>query len=108
VTVVYDLSATPFFLRGSGYREGELFGWVVSDFSLMDAIEAGIVKIPRVPTHDDVVARDEPIFRHVYKYVRDQLPKKGPKKADRNEVRRAAGDLGGCAAGTLPRLRKNF
>ena len=80
VKVVYDLSATPFFLRGSGFREGELFGWVVSDFSLMDAIEAGIVKVPRVPTHDDVVAREEPIFRHVYKYVRDKLPKKGRAK----------------------------
>jgi type III restriction enzyme len=80
VKVIYDLSATPFFLRGSGYREGELFGWVVSDFSLMDAIEAGIVKIPRVPTYDDVVARNEPIFRHVYKHVRDDLPKKGRRK----------------------------
>ena len=80
VKVVYDLSATPFFLRGSGFREGELFGWVVSDFSLMDAIEAGIVKVPRVPTHDDVVAREEPIFRHVYKHVRDKLPKKGRAK----------------------------
>jgi len=30
--VVYDLSATPFFLKGSGYPEGTLFGWVVSDF----------------------------------------------------------------------------
>jgi type III restriction enzyme len=77
VRVIYDLSATPFFLRGSGYREGELFGWVISDFSLMDAIEAGIVKVPRVPTHDDVVARDEPIFRHIYKHVRGTLPKKG-------------------------------
>jgi hypothetical protein len=46
---VYDLSATPFFLRGSGYREGTLFPWVVSDFSLMDAIECGIVKLPRIP-----------------------------------------------------------
>ncbi|TIL62584.1 MAG: restriction endonuclease, partial [Mesorhizobium sp.] len=34
---VYDLSATPFFLRGSGYDEGTLFPWVVSDFSLVDA-----------------------------------------------------------------------
>ena len=34
VKVVYDLSATPFFLRGSGYPEGTLFPWVVSDFSL--------------------------------------------------------------------------
>ena len=48
VRAVYDLSATPFFLRGSGYQEGTLFPWVVSDFSLMDAIESGIVKLPRV------------------------------------------------------------
>jgi len=36
VQQVYDLSATPFFLRGSGYAEGTLFPWTVSDFSLMD------------------------------------------------------------------------
>ena len=52
---VYDLSATPFFLRGSGYEEGTLFPWVVSDFSLMDAIESGIVKLPRVPVTDNLV-----------------------------------------------------
>ena len=46
---VVDLSATPFFLRGSGYAEGTLFPWTMSDFSLMDAIECGIVKLPRVP-----------------------------------------------------------
>src|SRR5437867_7607077 len=46
---VIDLSATPFFLRGSGYAEGTLFPWTMSDFSLMDAIECGIVKLPRVP-----------------------------------------------------------
>ena len=51
---VIDLSATPFFLRGSGYAEGTLFPWTVSDFSLMDAIECGIVKLPRVPVADDV------------------------------------------------------
>ena len=28
VKVVYDLSATPFFLRGSGQEEGKLFPWV--------------------------------------------------------------------------------
>lgn len=49
IKAVYDLSATPFFLRGSGYREGTLFPWVVSDFSLIDAIESGLVKVPRVP-----------------------------------------------------------
>ena len=40
IKAVYDLSATPFFLRGSGYPEGTLFPWVVSDFSLIDAIES--------------------------------------------------------------------
>jgi type III restriction enzyme len=73
---VYDLSATPFFLRGSGYHEGELFPWVVSDFSLIDAIECGIVKVPRVPVQD-LPGADEPIYRHVYKHVRDGLPKAG-------------------------------
>jgi type III restriction enzyme len=56
VRAVYDLSATSFFLRGSGYPEGYLFPWVVSDFSLMDAIESGIiVKLPRVPVTDNLV-----------------------------------------------------
>jgi type III restriction enzyme len=54
VRAVYDLSATPFFLRGSGYAEGTLFPWTVSDFSLMDAIECGIVKLPRVPVADNL------------------------------------------------------
>src|SRR3989338_9206006 len=56
VKAIYDLSATPFFLRGSGYPEATLFPWVVSDFSLMDAIESGIVKVPRVPVADSAVA----------------------------------------------------
>jgi len=52
VARVIDLSATPFFLSGSGYAEGTLFPWTMSDFSLMDAIECGIVKLPRVPVRD--------------------------------------------------------
>ena len=51
---VIDLSATPFFLSGSGYAEGTLFPWTMCDFSLMDAIECGIVKLPRVPVADNV------------------------------------------------------
>ena len=42
--------------EGSGYKEGFIFPWVVSDFSLMDAIESGIVKVPRVPVDDDAAA----------------------------------------------------
>ena len=54
ISRVIDLSATPFFLRGSGYAEGTLFPWTMSDFSLMDAIECGIVKLPRVPVADNI------------------------------------------------------
>lgn len=75
--MAYDLSATPFFLRGSGYREGSLFGWVMSDFSLMDAIECGIVKLPRVPIMDNVPGGDTPMFRNLWDHVGKQLPKKG-------------------------------
>jgi type III restriction enzyme len=77
IAMVYDLSATPFFLRGSGYREGSLFGWVMSDFSLMDAIECGIVKLPRVPIMDNVPGGDTPMFRNLWEHVGKDLPKKG-------------------------------
>ena len=77
VKVVYDLSATPFFLRGSGYREGTLFGWVVSDFSLIDAIESGVVKVPRVPVSDDSMQGELPTYRDLWLRIRDDLPKKG-------------------------------
>lgn len=77
VKVVYDLSATPFFLRGSGYSEGTLFPWVVSDFSLIDAIESGIVKVPRVPVADDNMMHDAPVYRDIWPLIREQLPKKG-------------------------------
>lgn len=74
---VFDLSATPFFLRGSGHPEGTLFPWVVSDFSLIDAIEAGIVKVPRVPISDDSGSTDLPTYRALWANIRDRLPKKG-------------------------------
>lgn len=79
VKVVYDLSATPFFLRGSGYPEGTLFPWVVSDFSLIDAIESGIVKVPRVPVSDDSMVGKLPTYRDLWPRIRDALPKKGRK-----------------------------
>lgn len=74
VKAIYDLSATPFYLRGSGWQEGTLFQWVVSDFALVDAIECGIVKVPRVPTRDDVNAAD-PAYRALWSKVGRQLPR---------------------------------
>jgi type III restriction enzyme len=79
VKAVYDLSATPFFLRGSGYPEGTLFPWVISDFSLIDAIEAGIVKVPRVPVADDSMTGEQPTYRDLWLRIRDDLPTKGRK-----------------------------
>jgi type III restriction enzyme len=78
IKTAYDLSATPFFLAGSGYREGTLFPWVVSDFSLIDAIESGIVKIPRVPVDDDRVASTV-TYLQLWGEIRDQLPRRGRK-----------------------------
>jgi len=77
IRVVYDLSATPFFLRGSGYSEGTLFPWVISDFSLIDAIESGIVKVPRVPVSDDSMSGELPTYRDIWPRIREHLPKKG-------------------------------
>ena len=74
---VYDLSATPFFLRGSGYAEGALFPWTVSDFSLIDAIECGIVKLPRVPVADNLPIGDMPIYRDLWANIGKDMPKKG-------------------------------
>lgn len=78
---VIDLSATPFFLRGSGYAEGTLFPWTMSDFSLMDAIESGIVKLPRVPVADNIPGGEMPKFRNLWEHIRTQMPKKGRGKA---------------------------
>src|SRR5437016_4302106 len=84
ISRIIDLSATPFFLRGSGYAEGTLFPWTMSDFSLMDAIECGIVKLPRVPVADNLPgasADDMPMFRNLWEYIRTKMPKKGRGKS---------------------------
>ncbi|WP_019989997.1 BPTD_3080 family restriction endonuclease [Rudanella lutea] len=77
LTRVVDLSATPFFLKGSGYVEGTLFPWTMSDFSLMDAIECGIVKLPRVPVADNIPGAEVPMFRNLWEHIRTKMPKKG-------------------------------
>jgi type III restriction enzyme len=77
IRTVYDLSATPFFLKGSGWNEGTLFPWTVSDFSLIDAIESGLVKVPRVPVADNAMTGPGPTYRNLWPLIRDALPKKG-------------------------------
>jgi type III restriction enzyme len=81
ISRVVDLSATPFFLRGSGYAEGTLFPWTMSDFSLMDAIECGIVKLPRVPVAENIPGNEMPVYRNLWENIRKDMPKKGRGKS---------------------------
>ncbi|HUP68399.1 MAG TPA: DEAD/DEAH box helicase family protein [Acidimicrobiales bacterium] len=80
VKSIYDLSATPFYLGGSGYNEGYIFPWVASDFSLMDAIESGIVKVPRVPVDDDATGK-LPTYLSLWEHIGADLPKRAGRKA---------------------------
>ncbi|MBW2147145.1 MAG: DEAD/DEAH box helicase family protein [Deltaproteobacteria bacterium] len=72
----YDFSATPFSPSGKQAAEEALFDWIVSDFSLNDAIESGLVKTPRVVVRDDAVpsAKDyKSKLYHIYEHVKDDL-----------------------------------
>ena len=72
---VFDLSATPMWLRKPTVKEPSvLFPWTVSDYPLVDAIEAGLVKIPRVPIRDESGA-DVPAFRNLHTTVKETLGK---------------------------------
>ncbi|HVF53166.1 MAG TPA: DEAD/DEAH box helicase family protein [Actinomycetota bacterium] len=105
---IYDLSATPFFLRGSGYAEGTLFPWVVSDFSLIDAIESGIVKIPRVPISDDSMRGVSPTYRDLWIHIRDHLPKKGLSAATRGNEPIVPHELDGALRTLYGNYKKRF
>jgi type III restriction enzyme len=54
----------------------------MSDFSLMDAIECGIVKLPRVPVADNIPGQEMPMYRNLWEHIRTKMPKKGRGKAD--------------------------
>lgn len=75
----YDFSATPFVPTGKKSSEEALFGWIVSDFGLNDAIESGLVKTPRVVVRDDAVP-DAKSYKsklyHIYEHVKDDLTQK--------------------------------
>lgn len=68
-----DMSATPYYIKGSGYEEGSPFQWIISDFGLVDAIECGMVKIPRVPV-DTNSGRPIPEYFELWKWIMERLP----------------------------------
>jgi type III restriction enzyme len=83
---IYDLSATPYYLTGSGYTPYSIFPWVVSDFGLIEAIESGLVKIPFLPESDNTQELTMPVLRNLYDHVKDELPKKGQKRKKKDET----------------------
>jgi type III restriction enzyme len=81
ILTCFDFSATPFTPSGKKSSEEALFGWIVSDFGLNDAIESGLVKTPRVVVRDDAVP-DAKTYKsrlyHIYNDpdVKDDLNRK--------------------------------
>ena len=78
---VVDLSATPMWIKGApeaaGEPKPEIFPWTVSDTPLIEAIEAGLCKIPQLPVDDDT-DRSEPVYRETYKALgRTRLARSG-------------------------------
>ena len=67
----FDLSATPFAPTGKTSTEAALFPWVVSDFGLNDAIEAGLVKTPRVVIRDNALANTQTYRSKLYHLYRE-------------------------------------
>lgn len=67
----FDLSATPFAPTGKKSTDTALFNWIVSDFGLNDAIEAGLVKTPRIVIRDDALPDARTLRPKLYHIYRD-------------------------------------
>jgi type III restriction enzyme len=79
-----DLSATPYFLGRVGQETNRPFPWVVSDFGLIDAIEAGLVKVPQLAVRDTTGA-EIPGYFNIWRWIlEDKLTpaERGGKRAD--------------------------
>jgi type III restriction enzyme len=73
ILACYDFSATPFAPSGKQSSEEALFGWIVSDFGLNDAIESGLVKTPRVVIRDDGKFAKDYKSRFYHLYMDDEV-----------------------------------
>jgi len=76
INLCVDLSATPFYIQGSGNEVGKPFPWIVSDFGLLDAIESGLVKIPQLPSRD-VTGADEAAYFNIWRWVQAKAEEAG-------------------------------
>ena len=76
IRLCIDLSATPFYIQGSGNEVGKPFPWIVSDFSLLEAIESGLVKIPQLPMQDSG-GTETPAYFNVWRWVQERAAADG-------------------------------
>ena len=67
----FDLTATPFAPTGKKTTDTALFDWIISDFGLNDAIEAGLVKTPRVVIRDGAIPVDKELRSRLYHIYRE-------------------------------------
>lgn len=82
INVCLDFSATPYFLGRVSNMANRPFPWVVSDFSLTEAIEAGLTKIPQLAVRDSSGA-SIPGYFNIWRWILPQLnaSERGGKKA---------------------------
>ena len=92
--------------KGSGYNEGFIFPWMVSDFSLMDAIESGIVKVPRIAGRRRRRPTTLVTYLRLWDHVGDQLPKRAAKDDGRRTGSRPRSSKARCAASTAATRRR--
>lgn len=111
IKMVVDVSATPFYIKGTGYPEGTPLPWIVSDFGLVDAIESGITKVPRIPVADDS-GRPDPKYFHLWRAVMGRLPQgereTNKRKAKPEAVWREAQGAFNTLAGKWKETREDF
>jgi len=86
ILACYDFSATPFAPSGKDSEE-TLFGWIVSDFGLSDAIESGLVKTPRVVVRDDALPNAKSYKSRMYHIYNDPEVKSDLSRAAKPEER---------------------
>jgi type III restriction enzyme len=107
VNLCVDLSATPYYISGSGREEGTPFEWIVSDFGLVDAIECGIVKVPRIPI-DDNSGDNKPRYFNLWEQIKVHLPKKRRGDATGEALTRILVGVEGALATLASEWRETF
>ena len=82
INVCVDFSATPYFLGRVSNMANRPFPWVVSDFGLTEAIEAGLTKIPQLAVRDST-GQSIPGYFNIWRWILPQLTatERGGKKA---------------------------